>query len=166
MFSSVISTKELKCTESAREDGLGWQVFVDNHQYVPIKRNLLFRTLRSYHFKLCVLLFEDSKTIEADTSLNQNMFARFIAFLAALGVALATTGVDVSQLTSSSSWSCAKSYGYNFACIRVYKSSGAVDSNGPTNINNAWNAGMAHVDGYIFPCYSCGDAAGQVRFFF
>lgn len=90
------------------------------------------------------------------------MFAKFVAFLAALGVALATTGVDVSQLTSSSSWSCAKNYGYNFACVRVYKSSGAVDSNGPTNINNAWKAGMAHVDGYIFPCYSCGDAAGQV----
>ncbi len=85
-----------------------------------------------------------------------------IILLAFIVAAFATKGVDVSQLTSSSSWSCAKSNGYSFAIVRVYKSTGAADSNGPANINNAWNAGFAHVDGYIFPCYSCGNAAKQV----
>jgi hypothetical protein len=42
-------------------------------------------------------------------------------------------------------------------------SNGRCDSNGPANINDAWNGGMAHVDGYIFPCYSCGNPAGQVK---
>jgi len=74
----------------------------------------------------------------------------------------AVTGVDVSQRTYESSFSCWKGYGYNFAIIRVYCSNGSPDSNGPANINDAWKAGMAHVDGYIFPCYSCGNPAGQI----
>jgi hypothetical protein len=46
--------------------------------------------------------------------------------------------------------------------VRVYQSNGKPDANGPANINNAWNAGFAHVDGYIFPCYSCGNPEQQV----
>jgi hypothetical protein len=42
------------------------------------------------------------------------------------------------------------------------KSSGKVDPNGATSISNAWAGGMSHVDGYIFPCYSCGNPAGQI----
>eukprot|EP00981_Chlorochromonas_danica_P014183 scaffold7537_cov179-Ochromonas_danica.AAC.4 len=79
-----------------------------------------------------------------------------------LAVTLATYGVDVSQATSTSSFSCLKSNGYSFAIVRVYRSSGSVDPNGPSSINNAWNGGMAHVDGYIFPCYSCGNPAKQM----
>ncbi len=71
-------------------------------------------------------------------------------------------GVDVSQATSVSSFSCLKNNGYNFAIVRVYQSSGKVDPNGATSISNAWAGGMAHVDGYIFPCYSCGNPAGQM----
>ena len=77
-------------------------------------------------------------------------------------VARAEVGVDYSQLTSVSSLSCAHDYGYNFAIPRVYMSTGQPDPNGPANINNAWSAGMTHVDGYIFPCFSCGNAAGQM----
>jgi hypothetical protein len=29
-------------------------------------------------------------------------------------------------------------------------------------ISDAWAGGMKHVDGYIFPCYSCGNPAGQM----
>jgi hypothetical protein len=83
-------------------------------------------------------------------------------FTLCLAQTLATTGVDVSQLTSTSSFSCLKSYGYNFAIVRVFQSTGNPDPNGPSSIYNAWNGGMAHVDGYIFPCYSCGNPAGQV----
>jgi hypothetical protein len=76
--------------------------------------------------------------------------------------AASTVGVDLSQLTSVSSLQCVHDYGYDFVIARVYCSSGHPDSNGPTNINNAWSAGMSHVDGYIFPCYSCGNPGKQV----
>ena len=89
----------------------------------------------------------------------------FLAFLcvALFGTVLATTGVDVSQRTYSSSFSCMKSYGYSFAIVRVYQSNGVCDPNGPATINDAWTGGMSYVDGYIFPCYSCGNPAKQVN---
>lgn len=90
------------------------------------------------------------------------MIATALTFAAFLGSAAATVGVDLSQATSLSSLQCVKNYGYDFAIARVYCSTGNPDSNGPNNINNAWNAGMKHVDGYIFPCYSCGNPAKQV----
>jgi hypothetical protein len=33
---------------------------------------------------------------------------------------------------------------------------------GPYSINDAWSGGMSYVDGYIFPCYSCGNPAKQM----
>ncbi len=90
------------------------------------------------------------------------MFSIFLIF-AFFAVAFATTGVDVSQRTYLSSWQCIKGYGYDFAVIRVYQSFGQCDPNGPANINDAWSAGMSHVDGYVFPCYSCGNPAKQVK---
>ncbi|RYG64455.1 hypothetical protein EON64_13955 [archaeon] len=86
----------------------------------------------------------------------------FVALLALLAAAFATHGVDVSQATTQSSFSCLKSNGYSFAVVRVYQSAGHTDPNGAASIQNAWNGGMAHVDGYIFPCYSCGNAAKQM----
>ena len=88
---------------------------------------------------------------------------KIIVFLCQIGVLVATLGVDVSQRTYLNSWQCLKSNGYNFACVRVYQSSGKCDPNGPATIADAWNGGMAHVDGYIFPCYSCGNPAKQVN---
>jgi hypothetical protein len=91
------------------------------------------------------------------------MFQLFsIAFLIQLVSTFATYGVDVSQSTSVSSFQCMKSSGYSFAIVRVYCSSGHPDSNGPATINNAHNGGISYVDGYIFPCYSCGNPAGQM----
>jgi len=74
----------------------------------------------------------------------------------------ATLGVDVSQPVSSSAWSCLKSSGYSFGVVRCYQSTGNVDPNAVATIKNAWAGGMAHVDAYIFPCYQCGNPAGQV----
>jgi hypothetical protein len=74
----------------------------------------------------------------------------YLPFLtAALGVAsvIATGGVDVSQRTYTSSWSCMKNSGKSFGIVRVYKSNGVPDSNGPPSINDAWSGGMSHVDG-------------------
>lgn len=51
---------------------------------------------------------------------------------------------------------------YLFAVVRVYEEVGHVDPNGAQTIKNAWAGGMAHVDGYIFPCLRCGNPAQQV----
>lgn len=83
--------------------------------------------------------------------------------LSFISVAFATVGVDVSQRTYVSNFQCLLGYGYNFAVVRVYQSNGHPDSNGPATISDAWSAGMKHVDGYIFPCYSCGNPAQQVN---
>lgn len=90
-----------------------------------------------------------------------------LSVLATLCVALlarvsAFYGVDVSQRTYSSNFNCMVNNGFGFAIIRVYQSFGQPDPNGPASINDAWNGGMSYVDGYIFPCYSCGNAAQQV----
>ena len=92
----------------------------------------------------------------------RKMIATSLALAGLLVGASATVGVDLSQATSLSSLQCVKDYGYDFVIARVYTSTGNPDSNGPSNINNAWNAGMSHVDGYIFPCYSCGNPGKQV----
>jgi hypothetical protein len=55
-----------------------------------------------------------------------------------------------------------KNSGVSFVIVRVYMSSGKPDPNGPQSIANAWAGGMRQVDGYIFPCFSCGNPAGQM----
>ena len=47
---------------------------------------------------------------------------------------------------------------YLFAVVRVYEEVGHVDPNGAQTIKNAWAGGMAHVDGYMFPCLRCNPA--------
>jgi hypothetical protein len=50
-----------------------------------------------------------------------------------------------------------------WASVRAYCSYGDVDSNAVSTIKNARAAGIKDVSAYIFPCVSCGDAAGQVK---
>ena len=88
------------------------------------------------------------------------LFVLLVTLVAAL--ATAYTGVDLSQPCSSSGFSCMKSNGVSFAVVRVYQSNGKVDPNGAATISAAWAGGMSHVDGYIFPCFSCGNPAGQM----
>src|SRR3989338_7712327 len=52
-------------------------------------------------------------------------------------------GVDVSQLLSTSSWSCLKGKGYSFGIPRIYQSTGNPDPNGPQNVANAHSAGIS-----------------------
>ena len=85
-----------------------------------------------------------------------------VVVLAVLGAVAAYSGVDLSQPCSSSAFSCMKDNGVSFAVVRVYQSYGVVDPNGVATINAAWAGGMSHVDGYIFPCFSCGNPAGQM----
>ncbi len=83
--------------------------------------------------------------------------------LAFVGKVAAYSGVDLSQRTYSSSFNCMVNSGYNFAIVRIYQSNGHPDPNAAASINDAWAGGMSYVDGYIFPCYSCGNPAQQVK---
>jgi GH25 family lysozyme M1 (1,4-beta-N-acetylmuramidase) len=84
-----------------------------------------------------------------------------LLFLCLSVPSLATLGVDVNDIISTSQFSCMKSNGYVFAIPRGYRSNGVVDSDVVTNIKNAWAGGMTEVDVYLFPCVPCGNPAGQ-----
>jgi hypothetical protein len=81
-------------------------------------------------------------------------------------LSIATTGVDVSQGVSTSEWECLKSPGgqgpVEFAIVRSFRSTGSVDPAAVGTIKAARAAGVPYVDGYIFPCFSCGNPTGQV----
>eukprot|EP01112_Ceratiomyxa_fruticulosa_P020680 TRINITY_DN7129_c0_g1_i5.p1 TRINITY_DN7129_c0_g1~~TRINITY_DN7129_c0_g1_i5.p1 ORF type:complete len:219 (-),score=33.28 TRINITY_DN7129_c0_g1_i5:92-748(-) len=90
----------------------------------------------------------------------------FLALVVALcyfsAPVFATYGLDLSQATSQASFDCLHQNGYDFAVVRCYQSVGRVDPNCGDSVNRAWASGMAHVDVYLFPCFSCGNPAGQV----
>lgn len=72
-------------------------------------------------------------------------------------------GVDVSQYTSQAGFSCLVGQNLVYAIIRCYMSVGRPDPNCAGSVQNAHNAGMKVVDGYFFPCPTCGSAANQVN---
>eukprot|EP01147_Barroeca_monosierra_P008577 gene8577-10279_t len=74
----------------------------------------------------------------------------------------ATYGADVSTATSQSALSCLRGNGYSFAIARCFRSTGTVDPNCPQTIINAWNAGLTHVDIYLFPRPTAGNPAAQI----
>merc|ERR1712093_132686 len=78
------------------------------------------------------------------------LFALVVCSL--IAASFATYGVDVSQETLPSAWTCLQQNGYSFGIVRAYLSTGQVDSVGPHTIYNAWAGGMSHVDVYMFPC--------------
>jgi hypothetical protein len=92
--------------------------------------------------------------------LTQVIVVLLVAFLPLM---MATHGVDVSSRVGVSSWQCMVNNGYTFASVRVYQSNGKPDANGPYTINDAHSGGIKYVDGYIFPCFSCGNPEGQVQ---
>ena len=64
------------------------------------------------------------------------------AILAVIPLTLATLGVDVSQLFSTSTYQCMKTNGYYFAIIRGYCSYGGPDHNVVQGLKNAKAAGL------------------------
>jgi len=84
-----------------------------------------------------------------------------IIYLICITGALATVGVDLSQ--ECTDFTCLYNEGFRYAIIRAWMSSGEPDPVGPHTIYNAWAGGMEDVDVYFFPCFSCGDPAGQVQ---
>ena len=95
------------------------------------------------------------------------MFRQTFALSLLSSCALAITGVDVSTALSQSTWECLMSPGgqgpVEWASVRAYCSYGDVDHNAVSSIKAARAAGISDVSAYIFPCVSCGDAAGQVK---
>ena len=88
-------------------------------------------------------------------------FVAALSWSGNIGSVESVTGVDVSQSVSESQWKCLQSPGgqgpVEFAIVRVYRSSGTLDPNGASSIIAAKAAGIKYVDGYIFPCVTCGD---------
>lgn len=93
------------------------------------------------------------------------MFAQLFLLIALLPLFFAYRGVDVSSRVYTGTWQCLANSGYSFAIVRVYQSNGRVDYNGAATINDAHAGGISYVDGYIFPCFSCGNPEAQVLYF-
>ncbi|EGC34142.1 hypothetical protein DICPUDRAFT_88463 [Dictyostelium purpureum] len=74
---------------------------------------------------------------------------------------VAFSGVDISSGSDVPFFQCVKNAGFDFAIVRAYESIGQVDPNGPHSVYNARDAGIEYVDVYLFPCFSCGNGAGQ-----
>jgi len=71
-----------------------------------------------------------------------------------ISVAFCAYGSDVSVLVSKTHWQCLKDNGHSFACPRIYRSNGLVDTNAAANIRVAKQVGLS-LEGYIFPCPKC-----------
>lgn len=81
-----------------------------------------------------------------------------VLFGVCIAVASAALGVDVSQLFTTSTYTCIKNAGYSFVVIRGYCSFGGLDRNAVQGLNNARSAGLA-TDIYMFPCRGKGAVA-------
>ena len=74
-------------------------------------------------------------------------------------------GIDYSTLTSVASHQCFIENGFTFAIPRCWCSVGEIDGDCVPSMQNAHAAGMSRVDAYFFPCYTCGNIAGQINTF-
>jgi len=100
--------------------------------------------------------------------MNQIFFVAFFCVVAAPLVA-ATIGVDFSaqggEGMSLSTFQCFKNSGYDFAVIQTWQGGYTWNTQIANNAADAWTAGLAHVDVYIFFCPRCfdnSDPAGVV----
>jgi hypothetical protein len=103
------------------------------------------------------------------------MFSRIVSASAALAVLVGfaaphvvdsqgVQGGDVSTLTSTSAFSCARSNGgWDFIIIRGYAAAAGVDTNVVTNLANAASAGFQYKDVYHVPCAFGTDPAAQIE---
>eukprot|EP00591_Stephanopyxis_turris_P008851 CAMPEP_0195526870 /NCGR_PEP_ID=MMETSP0794_2-20130614/28179_1 /TAXON_ID=515487 /ORGANISM="Stephanopyxis turris, Strain CCMP 815" /LENGTH=212 /DNA_ID=CAMNT_0040657655 /DNA_START=54 /DNA_END=692 /DNA_ORIENTATION=+ len=91
---------------------------------------------------------------------------KLLAAFALPALAAATVGVDVSASFSAADFKCLEEPGghgpVKFAIVRAYQSGGQVDPNAKATIQAALDAGVSHVDAYLFPDVH-GDPAAQVR---
>jgi len=80
---------------------------------------------------------------------------------------IATNGVDTSAASCSSvDFGCLMNDGYVFSIIETWNGGYGYNNEIQTCVENAWNAGMYHVDVYVFMCPQCygnSDAASVVN---
>jgi hypothetical protein len=62
---------------------------------------------------------------------------------------------DICGSMSQYDWDCFVNAGYSFAIIQTWQGGYGFDSNIANCVNDAWAAGMAHVDVYAFLCPNC-----------
>ena len=77
----------------------------------------------------------------------------------------AVYGIDFCTLHSVSSLQCFIEAKFTFTIPRCWCSDASWDSDCYQSVANSHAAGMSRVDAYFFPCYSCGNVAGQVSTF-
>ena len=73
--------------------------------------------------------------------------------------ASALKGVDVSTLISTASASCFVNSGISSVTPRGYRSSGTLDPNICSSLNDAAQSGIKYRDTYLFPCPTCSKSA-------
>jgi hypothetical protein len=71
-------------------------------------------------------------------------------------------GFDISTLHEVSHFKCFIENGWTFIIPRCYRGIAIMDENCRQNMINARDAGMSRIDAYFFPCFTCGNVAGQV----
>ena len=85
----------------------------------------------------------------------------FFLFLISFSSA-AIYGLDMCTVHSVSSLQCFIEAGFTFTIPRCWCSTGEWDSGCVQSVQNSHDAGMSRSDVYFFPCFSCGNVAGQV----
>eukprot|EP01122_Echinamoeba_exundans_P015517 TRINITY_DN7393_c0_g1_i1.p1 TRINITY_DN7393_c0_g1~~TRINITY_DN7393_c0_g1_i1.p1 ORF type:complete len:228 (-),score=33.66 TRINITY_DN7393_c0_g1_i1:83-766(-) len=90
----------------------------------------------------------------------QNVAIAVLVTFCFIASTTATLGVDISGFTCNgganpSTWSCLKNNGYSFAIIQAWEGGYQFTANLNACVKQAWAAGMAHVDVYMFICPNC-----------
>jgi len=82
-----------------------------------------------------------------------------VALLCLVPFVLCVTGIDFSaqigEGLNSGDFTCLKSNGMDFAVIQTWQGGYQWNSAIAANVEDAWKAGLAHVDVYIFMCPNC-----------
>lgn len=91
--------------------------------------------------------------------LTLGLLASFMVVAMFVRPSTSTLGVDMSSeicaYMSQSDWDCFVQNGYSFAIIETWQGGYGFDSSIANCVNQAWAAGMAHVDVYAFMCPNC-----------
>jgi len=85
--------------------------------------------------------------------------AMLVALLCLVRPSEQTLGVDMSQELCAAmtqyDWDCLVNQGYEFAIIQTWQGGYEFGGSIATCVNQAWAAGMSHVDVYAFMCPNC-----------